>query len=45
MSSFKKPDFTIMEVTNNPFFIGRNLLGKNIQDVKQEIQRMIKASA
>ncbi len=45
MRSFKKPEFTIMEVTNNPFFVGRNLLGKSIQDVKQEIQKMIKAPA
>ncbi|MDQ6787840.1 MAG: hypothetical protein M3033_13620 [Acidobacteriota bacterium] len=34
MSEFEKPEFIVNEVTNNPFFTGENLVGKNISEVK-----------
>lgn len=38
MQKFKKPDFVALEVTQNPFFIGKNLIGKTIEDIKKEIK-------
>lgn len=34
MSEFKAPEFVILEITNEAFFTGANLAGKNITDVK-----------
>lgn len=40
MQSFEKPSFAILEVTQNPFFIGKNLVGKTLEDVRREISRI-----
>ena len=34
MKIFEKPDFVLAEVTNEPFFTGANLVGKNLSDAK-----------
>lgn len=33
---FSMPDFAVGEVTQNPFFLGRNLIGKTFADVQEE---------
>lgn len=38
--AFQKPDFLVFEVTENEFFIGKNLVGKTLADVRAEISRM-----
>ncbi|MGI8467254.1 MAG: hypothetical protein ACR2N3_02270 [Pyrinomonadaceae bacterium] len=35
MQSFKMPDFAIAEVTQNKFFIGKNLVGKTFAEVQE----------
>ena len=37
MENFALPDFAVAEITQNEFFIGRNLLGKTFEDVRNEI--------
>lgn len=37
MQDFEMPVFAILEVTNNKFFIGANLIGKTIADVQEEV--------
>ncbi|HXG83317.1 MAG TPA: hypothetical protein VNI84_04735 [Pyrinomonadaceae bacterium] len=37
MNEFQTPDFAIVEVTNNLFFTGANLVGKTLADVKEVI--------
>lgn len=36
MNNFAAPDFAFAEVTQNEFFLGKNLLGKTIADVQKE---------
>ncbi len=38
MQNFEIPRFVIREVTNNRFFIGENLVGKDFADVQKEFQ-------
>lgn len=40
MENFIPPPFAIFEVTNLPFFIGENLVGKKFADVKSEVARL-----
>jgi CYTH domain-containing protein len=40
MQIFEKPEFAVMEVTNNDFFIGKNLIGKTFADVRAEFGKM-----
>lgn len=36
MQMFEKPAFAVLEVTNNEFFIGKNLIGKTFADVQKK---------
>lgn len=38
MRAFRKPDFLLLEVTQMPFFLGKNLVGKTLEDVKEYLQ-------
>jgi CYTH domain-containing protein len=37
MKNFAPPDFAVAEITQNEFFIGRNLLGKTLADVRDAL--------
>jgi CYTH domain-containing protein len=37
---FEPPPFAIFEVTNDPFFLGSNLVGKKFDDVQTEVARV-----
>jgi hypothetical protein len=37
---FEPPKFSIMEVTDNSFFTGENLVGKNFADVQEEFKKI-----
>lgn len=39
MRTFQIPPFAVQEITNNSFFIGENLIGKNFADVQAEFVR------
>ena len=41
MKNFDAPDFTIAEVTQNEFFLGRNLIGKTFADARAAFQFLI----
>ena len=36
MNAFETPPFAVLEVTNNEFFLGENLIGKTFADVQTE---------
>jgi CYTH domain-containing protein len=38
LKAFEMPEFAVMEVTNNGFFTGENLVGKKFADVQKEFQ-------
>lgn len=40
MREFTAPDFIIGEVTQNKFFLGKNLVGKTFADVRQEMENV-----
>jgi CYTH domain-containing protein len=40
LNRFEPPPFAIFEVTNNPFFLGSNLVGKRFEDVQTEVRRI-----
>jgi len=40
---FKLPPFAVLEVTNNEFFVGKNLLGKTFADVRLEFEKQLNA--
>jgi CYTH domain-containing protein len=40
MEYFEAPPFAVLEVTNDKFFSGENLIGKNFEDVQAEIQKI-----
>lgn len=42
MRKFRRPAFLLLEVTQMPFFLGKNLVGKTIEDVKEYL-RLVKA--
>jgi CYTH domain-containing protein len=37
LQNFEVPPFAVLEITNNPFFSGANLVGKKIDDVRAEL--------
>ena len=37
MNSFEPPSFAVFEVTNDPFFLGKNLVGKKFDDVRARV--------
>jgi hypothetical protein len=41
MHAFEKPHFAVLEVTQNEFFIGKNLVGKSLADVKEAIAKIM----
>ncbi len=41
MQMFEKPDFAMLEVTGNEFFIGKNLIGKTFADVQTEFTKIV----
>jgi hypothetical protein len=36
--NFEMPDFAVAEVTQNEFFIGKNLIGKSFADVQEQLK-------
>lgn len=43
MREFEMPDFAVVETTNNQFFIGANLVGKNLADIKKALSGELQA--
>ena len=41
MKKFELPEFSILEVTQNKFFVGENLIGKSFADVQNEFAKSI----
>ena len=41
MTDFAAPPFAILEVTNNSFFAGANLVGKKLADVQEELNESV----
>lgn len=39
LADFETPDFSVLEVTENPFFFGENLVGKKFAEVQEEFGR------
>lgn len=39
LQAFTLPPFAVLEVTNNRFFTGENLIGKTFEDVKAEFEK------
>lgn len=44
LREFNPPPFALLEVTNNEFFVGRNLLGKTFADVQTEFVKQLNAA-
>jgi CYTH domain-containing protein len=44
MQDFELPVFAALEVTNNPFFTGQNLIGKTFADVQRQVRNVQKIS-
>ena len=40
MEKFEPPPFAIFEITNDPFFLGKNLVGKKFEDVQAQVSRI-----
>jgi CYTH domain-containing protein len=40
MKSFEPPPFAIFEVTNDPFFLGKNLVDKKFEDVRTRVAQI-----
>jgi CYTH domain-containing protein len=40
MSRFEPPPFAIFEVTSDPFFVGKNLVGKKFEDVQVRVTQI-----
>jgi CYTH domain-containing protein len=40
MNNFEAPPFTVFDVTNDPFFIGKNLVGKRFEDVRERVRQI-----
>ena len=40
MKAFEPPPFAVFEVTNDPFFLGRNLVGKKFDDIRAEVAKL-----
>jgi len=41
---YELPPFAVLEVTNNEFFVGKNLLGKTFSDVRAEFEKTLNAA-
>jgi CYTH domain-containing protein len=41
---YELPPFAVLEVTNNEFFVGQNLLGKTFADVRAEFEKSLNAA-
>lgn len=41
LSDFETPDFSVLEVTENPFFLGENLVGRKFAEVREEFEKQI----
>ncbi|MGD9561274.1 MAG: hypothetical protein AB7F88_03880 [Pyrinomonadaceae bacterium] len=41
-SRFEMPSFAVFDITNNPFFLGEGLVGKEFADVQSEVARIAK---
>jgi CYTH domain-containing protein len=41
-SEFTEPDFSIVDVTGNKFFLGNQLVSKTFEDVRAEVNKIIK---
>lgn len=39
--SFEMPSFAVFEITNDPFFLGENLVEKKFEDVQAEVARNV----
>jgi len=39
LDRFEPPPFAVLEVTNDPFFLGENLVTKNFEDVRAELAK------
>lgn len=44
MEKFVRPPFAVIEVTNDPFFTGMNMVGKKFADVQTEVARIANAA-
>ncbi len=42
LKTFEKPEFAFLDVTNESFFTGKNLYDKKFEDVKNEIERIMR---
>ncbi|HYJ90371.1 MAG TPA: hypothetical protein VEV84_03615 [Pyrinomonadaceae bacterium] len=40
MKTFEPPPFAIFEVTSDPFFLGKNLVGKKFEDIRAEVAKI-----
>jgi CYTH domain-containing protein len=40
MEKFEPPPFAIFDVTSDPFFLGRNLVGKRFEDIRTEVGKI-----
>jgi CYTH domain-containing protein len=40
MEKFEPPPFAIFEITNDPFFLGKNLIGKKFDDVRVQVGKL-----
>jgi CYTH domain-containing protein len=40
MKAFEPPSFAVFEVTNDPFFLGKNLVGKKFDDVRERVAQI-----
>jgi CYTH domain-containing protein len=43
MDAAASPEFAILEITGNSFFIGENLIGKSFESVREEFERIQRA--
>ena len=40
MNDFEAPPFAVFDVTSDPFFIGKNLVGKKFDDVRERVRQI-----
>ena len=40
MNAFEPPQFAVFEVTGDPFFLGKNLVGKKFDDIRAEVAKL-----
>lgn len=40
MNAFEPPPFAVFEVTGDPFFLGKNLVGKKFADIRAEVAKL-----